>query len=67
MAKTTMVAKIYNRGTWRVIYEEGKENPFAVKFHGWNPFTGKDQTRTVTRYADLRSCLHFIADRIGGR
>lgn len=62
--KTCMVAKIYGNGTWRVIWENGKTLPYAVKHTGFNPLTGKDETHTVVRYATERSCLYYIADRI---
>ena len=64
MAKTVMVAKVYGNGTWRVIWEDGKANPYAVKHKVYNPLTGKDETHTVVRYDTERACLHYIADRI---
>lgn len=64
MAKTTMVAKVFGNGVWRVIYEEGKTNPFVVKHRFYDPLAGKWRTHTVVRYDTERACLHHIADKI---
>lgn len=61
MAKTTMVLKMFCAGTWRVIKEEGKVNPYAVKFTRWDNGLGRFKTMTLQRFGDLESCLHYLA------
>ena len=55
------IAKITNKGIYRVIYDtEAKYNPYTVYVERVES-DGRHR-RKVAEYADLESCLYYIAE-----
>ena len=64
MAKTRKVCKIQDGLILDVIYTEGKTNPYAIYRYTWSVDQygyPKQHRELLVRYADLRSCMYYIA------
>ena len=67
MAKTTQILKLVDKaGKYSVVYHEGdKMNPFWVYRHTWElrecGYGYGERKRIVVKYADIKSCLYYLA------
>ena len=70
MAKTTQVLKMCTNGRkFSVIHhEDDKVNPFWIYRHTWGlrecGYSMAEHKRLEVKYADMRSCLFFLANNV---
>ncbi len=70
MSKTMQVLKMNDRGgKYSVVYHENdKMNPFWVYRHTWElrecGYGYGERKRIVVKYADMKSCLCYLASAI---
>ena len=66
MAKTRQILKMAEGGKkFSVVYRDGERNPYVVYRHTWGLRKDRcgcsEHKRIEVRYADMRSCLFYIA------
>lgn len=67
MAKTRQVLKLEDGGRkFSVVYHDGDQNPYWIYRHTWElrecGYGYGERKRIVDKYANLESCLYFLAD-----
>ena len=56
------VAKIINKGTYRVVFDDTKYiNPYTI-YRETHDIDGDFHAKKVESYGDLASCLYYLAD-----
>lgn len=66
MAKTRQVLKVADGGRkFSIVYREGDQNPYIIYRHTWGVrkcgYGYAEHKRIEVKYADLRSCLFYLA------
>lgn len=58
------IATMIHNGIYKVIYEEGKMNPYKIVRYWrevqYTPYKCMDKQKTLVRYADLQSAMWYL-------
>lgn len=55
------MAKIYYQGTWRVIYDDQKKNPYTIKYECYT--NGHHHIRKVAEFPDFQSTMLYFFNK----